>query len=144
VTEFFRDPEAWKIVEEKVLPDIMARKKKGDSIRVWSSGCASGEEPYSVGILLSEALGNAVHDFDVKIYATDIDEKELIDARKASIARKSQNVSPEQLENISQRRRDDTDRPIDPADGRLAGRPGDDNAPISHLTSWICRNVLIY
>ncbi len=106
VSEFFRDPEAWKIVEEKVLPDIIARKKKGDTIRVWSAGCASGEEPYSVGILLAEALGGAIRDYDVKIYATDIDENALAEARRGVYRpEKLKNVSPEQPGEIFLERR---------------------------------------
>jgi two-component system, chemotaxis family, CheB/CheR fusion protein len=146
VTEFFRDPEAWKIVEEKVLPDIIARKKKGDSIRVWSSGCASGEEPYSVGILLAEALGGAIHDYDVKIYATDIDENALAEARRGVYRpEKIKNVSLERLEEYFSR--EDNVHKINRPIRQMVAFGRQDlttDAPISHLDFLLCRNVLIY
>jgi two-component system CheB/CheR fusion protein len=146
VTEFFRDPEAWKIVEEKVLPDILARKKKGDSIRIWSAGCASGEEPYSIGILLAQALGNAIHDYDVKIYATDIDDNALSEARRGLYRpEKLKNVSPEQLDKYFVK--ENSFYKIDRSIRQLVSFGRQDltsDAPISHLDLLICRNVLIY
>lgn len=146
VTEFFRDPEAWKIIEEKVLPDILARKKKGDAIRVWSAGCASGEEPYSIGILLAQALGNAVHDYDVKIYATDIDENALLEARRGVYRlEKLKNASPEQIDKYFTK--ENGIYKIDRSIRQMVSFGGQDltsDAPISHLDLLICRNVLIY
>jgi len=146
VTEFFRDPEAWKIVEEKVLPDILARKKKGDSIRIWSAGCASGEEPYSIGILLAQALGNAIHDYEVKIYATDIDENALTEARRGAYRlEKLKNASPEQLDKYFTK--ENSIYKIDRSIRQMVSFGRQDltsDAPISHLDLLICRNVLIY
>ena len=146
VTEFFRDPEAWKIVEEKVLPDIIARKKKGDTIRVWSAGCATGEEPYSVGILLAEALGGAIRDYDIKIYATDIDEDALAEARRGVFRpEKLKNVSPERLEKYFSK--EDNTYKIDRSIRQMVAFGRQDlttDAPISHLDLLLCRNVLIY
>jgi two-component system CheB/CheR fusion protein len=146
VTEFFRDPDAWEIVREKVLPEIIARKKKGDTIRVWSAGCASGEEPYSVGILLAEALGGALRDYDVKIYATDIDEIALTEARRGVYRpEKLKNVSPEQLKKYFSKQ--DNTYKIDRSIRQTVAFGRQDlttDAPISHLDLLICRNVLIY
>ncbi len=146
VTEFFRDPEAWKIIEEKVLPEIIARKKKGDAIRFWSAGCASGEEPYTIGILLFEALGNAINDFDVKIYATDIDENALAEARKGYYRpEKLKNVSPERLKKYFSK--EDDSYKIDRSIRQLVAFGRQDlatDAPISRLDLLVCRNVLIY
>jgi two-component system, chemotaxis family, CheB/CheR fusion protein len=146
VTEFFRDPEAWKIVEEKLLPDILARKRKGDTIRIWSAGCASGEEPYSIGILVAQALGNAIHDYDVKIYATDIDENALIEARRGVYRlEKLKNASPEQIEKYFTK--ENAIYKIDRSIRQMVSFGRQDltsDAPISHLDLLICRNVLIY
>ncbi len=75
VTQFFRDPATFEVLEKVVLPQLVSDKqnRKGRVIRAWSAGCASGEEPFSLAILLSEVLGNKLRDFTVSIYATDID-----------------------------------------------------------------------
>jgi two-component system CheB/CheR fusion protein len=92
VTGFFRDREAWDTVAEQVLPRLL--EERGDApIRVWSAGCASGEEPYTIAMLLAEALGEESFRRQVKIYATDIDEDALAEAREAL-------YSPKQLEKV--------------------------------------------
>src|SRR5439155_1484874 len=82
VTEFFRDPPAWEILRHEILPPLLKRVKPGHSFRAWSAGCASGEEPYSIAILLAEQFGSRIQDYDIKIYATDIDEEALNAARR--------------------------------------------------------------
>ena len=81
VTEFFRDTEAYEGLR-KHLDILLKDKNPGDSIRIWSVGCATGEEPYSVGILLHELLGKAISQYHVQIFASDIDEKALNFGRK--------------------------------------------------------------
>jgi len=75
VTSFFRDPEAWQYLAQQVIPRIVADKvEKGTGgIRVWSAGCASGQEAYTVAMLLAETLGDEAFRTRVKIYATDAD-----------------------------------------------------------------------
>ena len=83
VTGFFRDPEAWEVLGRDVLPRIVeaaTRERRG--IRVWSAGCSTGEEPYSVAIGLAATLGERSRETDVKIYATDVDEEALGAARQ--------------------------------------------------------------
>src|SRR5581483_2018603 len=82
VTEFFRDPPAWEVLRGDILPPILKKLKPGSSFRVWSAGCASGEEAYSAAIILAEHFGARLPEFDVKIYATDIDDEELNLARR--------------------------------------------------------------
>ncbi|OYT42057.1 MAG: hypothetical protein B6U86_01145 [Candidatus Altiarchaeales archaeon ex4484_43] len=84
VTEFFRDPETYDKINVIVLPELTSRKRKEGRkiIRIWCAGCASGEEPYSIAILLREYLGDKIDDFIIFIRATDIDEKSLELARK--------------------------------------------------------------
>ena len=84
VTSFFRDPEAWEYVANTTLPVLLSSKKDGDPIRVWSAGCASGEEAYTVAMLLAERLGPEEFRDKVKIYATDLDEGALNQSRAAS------------------------------------------------------------
>ena len=96
VTGFFRDREAWEVVRDKVLPQVLG--ERGDApIRVWSAGCASGEEPYTIAMLLAEALGEEGFRRQVKIYATDIDEEALAEAREASFTTKQLEKVPADL-----------------------------------------------
>jgi two-component system CheB/CheR fusion protein len=81
VTSFFRDKEAFKILEESIIPDVINAKEEED-IKIWVAGCATGEEAYSLAILLREQL-DAVHKSNaVKIFATDIDDEALLFAGK--------------------------------------------------------------
>src|SRR4051812_47948719 len=57
VTEFFRDPAAWEVIRETVIPRVLAGKRSFDPVRVWSAGCATGQEAYTVSMLLAESLG---------------------------------------------------------------------------------------
>jgi two-component system CheB/CheR fusion protein len=66
VTGFFRDPEAWKILGRDVIPRIVADASESRSIRIWSAGCSSGEEPYSVAVLLADYLGERASDYLIK------------------------------------------------------------------------------
>ena len=83
VTGFFRDPAAWQYLEAAVLPGIVERHGPNDPIRLWSAGCASGEEPYSLAMAMANLLGLAEAARRVKIYATDIDLDALETARAA-------------------------------------------------------------
>ena len=83
VTSFFRDPDAFEYLRTDIVPKIVDQSAGGD-IRIWSAGCASGEEPCSVAILFAEVLGREAFRERVKIYATDVDEEELTAARTAS------------------------------------------------------------
>ena len=82
VTDFFRDKEAFEILEKNIIPDILNNIDKKEDIRVWVAGCASGEEAYSIAILLLEAIAEPRHKNRIKIFATDIDEYAIKIARK--------------------------------------------------------------
>src|SRR5438552_5505560 len=84
VTSFFRDPPAWDFLAQEVIPQILSNKKEDDFVRVWSAGCASGEEAYSLAMLLGEAAGEEGLRKQVKVYATDVDEDALSQARQGS------------------------------------------------------------
>lgn len=93
VTSFFRDEEAWGVIRDKVIPEIIGNRDEDRAIRVWSVGCASGEEPYSIAMLLAEVLGISEFCRRVKIYATDLDEEALKVARVAT-------YSPREVESV--------------------------------------------
>ncbi len=82
VTNFFRDPEAFESLKN-MLPSLLDNKSNNDTIRVWVAGCASGEEAYSIAILLKEHLDETQRHFNVQIFATDIDQDAIVVARAA-------------------------------------------------------------
>lgn len=83
VTSFFRDPEAFAKLEQ-YLKKILETKQPGDELRIWVPGCATGEEAYSIALLLYEQLGTTVLNYKIQIFATDIDLSALARARKAT------------------------------------------------------------
>ena len=97
VTGFYRDPPAWDYLEREVVPRIIASKTADQQIRVWCAGCASGEEAYTVAMVLAEALGPDELRRRVKIYATDVDEEELSQARLAVYSARAVNVIAPEL-----------------------------------------------
>ncbi len=145
VTEFFRDPQAWEVLYTDVLPLLLQPLKPGDSFRAWCAGCSSGEEPYSLAILLSERFGGTLSDYDVKIYGTDVDENALGVARRGEYSLESlRRVRPEWLEKYFQdgsmlRINRELRRNVIFGRSNLLA-----DAPISHCHLVICRNVLIY
>src|SRR5215210_4285491 len=84
VTSFFRDPETWEYIAEEILPEVVRSKGSSDPIRVWSTGCATGEEAYTAAVVLAEVLGMPAFVDRVKIYGTDVDGEALTSARHAS------------------------------------------------------------
>ena len=98
VTNFFRDPEAFKVLEEQVIPKLFANKPASAAVRVWSTGCSTGEEAYSLAILLVERMEVLKQSYTVQVFATDIDSRAIASARvglfPASIAA---DLSPERL-----------------------------------------------
>ena len=81
VTSFFRDPEAFEALEEQVIPALFAGKPAGAAIRVWVPGCSTGEEAYSIAILLQERMEALKQSFKVQVFATDIDDQAIDQAR---------------------------------------------------------------
>lgn len=84
VTEFFRDPEVYKAFSDKILPAIYRElaERNRTNLKIWSIGCATGEEPYSIALCVSDFLKKIKRKINVKIFATDIDVKALKIARK--------------------------------------------------------------
>ena len=81
VTNFFRDPDVFQVLEEKIIPEIFQNKPPGSLIRVWCTGCSTGEEAYSIAMLLQEQLEVFKQSYKVQVFATDIDSKAIAVAR---------------------------------------------------------------
>ena len=145
VTAFFRDPEAWEALRAKVLPRIVERRG-GENIRVWSVGCATGEEPYSLAMLFAEAVGAEEFARKVKIYATDLDEAALHAARHAAYApREVEGVPPGLLERHFERTTNHYVVSRELRKGVIFGRHNvAHDAPIGRVDLLVCRNLLIY
>jgi len=100
-TSFFRYPEAFEALETKILPDVQERKfwDNPRTLRIWSAGCSTGEEPYSIAITLCEALKFA-EAWEIEILATDISRRALRHAERGAYAKRSlENMPPARLEN---------------------------------------------
>ncbi|MEB1528717.1 CheR family methyltransferase [Xanthomonas sp. WHRI 7945] len=81
VTNFFRDREAFEALERDIVPGLLERGRDSGSVRVWTPGCATGEEPYSVAMLLSDEAARSDSPPAIQVFATDIDERALARAR---------------------------------------------------------------
>jgi two-component system CheB/CheR fusion protein len=98
VTSFFRDPEAFAVLQQDVLPGLCKGKVEGSVFRAWVAGCATGEEAYSIAILLRELMEERSLDFKVQIYATDLDDDAIARARVGAYPPSIvQDVTPERL-----------------------------------------------
>jgi two-component system CheB/CheR fusion protein len=148
VTSFFRDPEAFTALEKKVIPQLFAGKPAGAVIRVWSPGCSTGEEAYSLAILLQERLEALKQTFRVQVFATDIDSR-AIDVARAGVytAGIVADITPERLARFFSH---------DPALGVYRIQKGIrellvlseqdviKDPPFSKLDLISCRNLMIY
>ena len=146
VTDFFRDPAAWRHMIDHALPALLEGSGVDEQIRVWSAGCATGQEPCTISMALCEVVGEEAFRRRVKIYATDIDEDALNVARAATYdARDVESVPPELLERFFER---SDQRYTFRADLRRNVIFGRNNlvhdAPISRLDLLVCRNTLMY
>ncbi|MGJ3253875.1 MAG: CheR family methyltransferase [Elainellaceae cyanobacterium] len=146
VTGFFRDRAAWNYLWHQTLPNLLDEKRPEEPIRVWSAGCSSGEEAYTLAMIFSELLGTEQFRQRVKIYATDIDEEDLAKARHATYSERSIETIPEELRHkyFEQNGENRTFRP-ELRRAVIFGRHDLlQDAPISRLDLLVCRNTLMY
>ena len=148
VTNFFRDPEAFKVLEEQVIPELFADKPAGAVVRVWTVGCSTGEEAYSIAILLVERMEALKQSYTVQVFATDIDSRAIVTARAglypASIAT---DISPERLARFFTAETDCGAYRIHKSIRDLLVFSEQDvikDPPFSKLDLLSCRNLLIY
>jgi two-component system, chemotaxis family, CheB/CheR fusion protein len=146
VTGFFRDPPTWEYVATEVMPRLVADKRHGEPIRIWSAGCASGEEAYTLAMVAAETLGPEVARERVKIYATDVDEEALNQARQARYtAKQVEGVPPELLERYFERDGNGYVFSKELRRSVIFGRHDlIQDAPISRIDLLVCRNTLMY
>ncbi len=98
VTEFFRDPELFSYLREQALPSLIdTARGRGNEVRLWSAGCATGEEAYSLAILVTEVLGADLDQFTVRIFATDLDATAIDFARRGVYPASALSTLPEDL-----------------------------------------------
>jgi two-component system CheB/CheR fusion protein len=145
VSSFFRDPAAWDYLRHQIVPAIIASKPEQEPIRIWSAGCAAGQEAYSLAMVLADALGIDAFLKRVKIYATDVDEDALIRARQGYTQTELEPVPEETRNTYFERQgsrfvfRASLRRPL------IFGRHDLlQDAPISRLDLLSCRNTLMY
>jgi two-component system CheB/CheR fusion protein len=149
VTNFFREPHAFQALEEQVIPELFAGDPAGgDAIRVWSAGCSSGEEAYSIAILLQERMEALQRDYPIQLFATDIDPRRIATARAgvypASIAN---DVSPQRLARFFVAEPDGSAYKIKEVIRDMVVFSTQDvikDPPFSKLGLLSCRNLLIY
>ncbi|EFK08661.1 CheR methyltransferase, SAM binding domain protein [delta proteobacterium NaphS2] len=145
VTSFFRDAEAFKALGE-ILPEMIERKEDGDSIRLWVPGCSTGEEAYSIAILLAQILGERIKRFEVQIFGTDLDEEAIMKARKGIYPEATAvDVEPKILERFFLRK-DNMVQVVEPIREMIVFAKHNliDDPPFAHLDLISCRNMLIY
>lgn len=146
VTRFFRDAEAYQVLAEKVFQQLILQANPNTTLRIWAAGCSSGEEPYSLAMMLSEQIAQAQKPLDFKIFASDIDREALDIARRGEYPMGIEaDVGAERLERFFLRRNDsyqvrqDLRETIVFAEQNLLNDP-----PFSKLDLIVCRNLLIY
>ncbi|KST63623.1 chemotaxis protein CheB [Mastigocoleus testarum] len=146
VTSFFRDFSAWEYLKINVIPNLLETIKAGEELRVWVSACATGEEAYSLGILLDEAIDNLGKSVKVKIFATDIDKLALEKAANGIYPETIANdISPERLEKYFIHK-DQCFQVTRKLREMLIFAPHDlaKDAGFTRIHLITCRNVLIY
>ncbi|MDX6223614.1 MAG: two-component system, chemotaxis family, CheB/CheR fusion protein, partial [Frankiales bacterium] len=145
VTDFFRDRESWDELRQTVLPPMVERRA-GGPIRVWSAGCATGQEAYTLAIVFAEMLGLEAFRGRVKIYATDVDEEALADARQATYSERDlSGMPPELREKYFESNGPRSTFSKDLRRAVIFGRNDlVQDAPISRIDLLACRNTLMY
>jgi two-component system CheB/CheR fusion protein len=146
VTSFFRDPPTWEYLSAEILPRLAAAKPDGEPLRLWSAGCASGEEAYTLAMVTAEAMGTDAARDRVKIYATDVDEEALNQARQARYSAKQvEGIPPELLERYFERNEHGYVFSKELRRSVIFGRHDlIQDAPISRIDLLVCRNTLMY
>ena len=147
VTSFFRDDGWWDFLASEALPKIVEKKRPGEAIRVWCAGCASGEEAYTIAVVIAERLGVPDLVRNVKIYATDVDEEALAHARASVYSEKDLEPVAAELRQKYFEPRESGQSAVKPEIRRtvIFGRHDlISDAPISRVDLISCRNTLMY
>ncbi len=146
VTNFFRDPLVFARLEQQIIPELLKRKAAGDDVRVWSVGCATGEEAYSLAMLLIEAMSELDSPPHLQVFASDLHEQSLAKARDGLYPSDIEaDVNPPRLKRFFEResggyriRKAVRERVIFAPHNLLC------DPPFSKLDLIVCRNLMIY
>lgn len=150
-TSFFRNPPQLKVFQESILPDVLEnqRKKGQKKLHIWSAGCSTGEEPYTLAIILKEVLKSEINQWNIKITGNDLSEAVLESARRGVYTEYTLRTTPKEI----------VTRYFDPEDGRYVVKPEvkklvsysalnlSDRAAVKRIERSqivFCRNVIIY
>ncbi len=146
VTGFWRDPDAWATLVRDYIPALVGEEGADWPVRVWSAGCASGEETYTLAMVLAEAMGAERFRERVKIYATDVDDEALAHARSAHYSERAvEGIPPELRDRYFERAQGGYTFRTDLRRQVIFGRHDlVRDAPISHLDLLVSRNALMY
>lgn len=146
VTSFFRDPLAFAVLKDDILPKLMAGRPEAQALRIWVAGCSTGEEAYSIAILLREWMNETGSNPKVQLYSTDLDDDAIAAARTGLYTPNiAQDVSPERLrrfftkEDSGYRVRKEVRDMVVFATQSVIKDP-----PFSRLDLLACRNLMIY
>ena len=144
VTKFYRNKHVWKTFSTNIIPMLLNSPKTINTIRVWSAGCATGEEPYSIAIMFSEALKNT--NYKIKIIATDINFQLLQDAKKGVYSFNTlQNLDPNLIKSYFTKEGKHQYKVNKKIKDLVSFHLGDIvTYPLSYLDVIFCRNLLIY
>jgi two-component system, chemotaxis family, CheB/CheR fusion protein len=146
VTSFFRDLQAFESLKSKVLPAILKDKSSKESIRIWAPGCSTGEEAYSLAMILLEFLGDEMSSYQIQLFGTDANERGIEKARAGIYQERiAQEVSPERLRRFFIK----VDEGYRVSKGVrdlcvFAKQNLAEDPPFSHMNLVACRNLLIY
>jgi two-component system CheB/CheR fusion protein len=146
VTSFFREPETFQLLENQIMPRLIEGKTERDPLRVWVPGCSTGEEAYSIAIVLAEYLGERLGKIPVKIFATDLSESSIEHARAGVYAGTTlAEVRPERLARFFVKSNGNFQATQSIRDMCTFARQDlTQDPPFSRIDLISCRNVLIY
>lgn len=146
VTEFFRDADLYVLLRDQILPPLIAEARQRGELRIWSAGCATGEEPYTLAMLVADLLGEELGELPVRIFATDVAAEAVDFARRGIYPATAVAGLPADL----------VERHFLPVDGSYEVRKAvralvvfgehdlGHRAPFPRIDLVLCRNVLIY
>lgn len=146
VTRFFRDPDEWNFLREDILPDLLQARPRGEPLRIWSTGCATGEEVYSLAMVCLEQLKDTGRPMKLRVFASDVSHEALATARRGSYPLSIEDqVSPERLARFFRRTEQgyEVERILRDV-VTFAAHDLLSDPPFAHLDLVSCRNVLIY
>jgi two-component system, chemotaxis family, CheB/CheR fusion protein len=147
VTEFFRDKQAFRYLEQEIVPKLFTRLQAGEDLRVWSTGCATGEEAYSLAILLAERAEDTGFMGKITVFATDVHRSSLDIASQGMYERERlTNVSPARLERFFRKEGGNLFRICAELRKIVVFAPHNllKDPPFTRLDLICCRNLLIY